>query len=360
MPPEAAEGSADDALRVAQPTDQSGAGNNASASQDEDLSTEAWDRAEAPSDDAERNEPGGGGEDTETAAEGSDRIRRDQGEDGLVEIEHEGVKVRVPPAMKDAFMRYGDYNAGKAEINKARDELATLRTQIEESRAALPEEHRKVAFLERDVAQANAALDQPLDNRGMTLRSIDWAAWRNNIASLPDDAPEVVTFKQYRRAYDDALQSAQDGQRALDAAKSDLTAKEEARLAEQRTKADEALAAARQETGAFLKAQGWDEQRFADTASWAVQEYGLGPDELSQVTDPRTWMMADRLRLADLEVAKLRKALGQKETADANLKAQQSRPAETPKGNAQPARVRDDLGTKEWMRRRNAQVAKRA
>lgn len=286
-------------------------------------------------------------------AEGAAGKRKDVAEDGLVEFELNGKTYKLAPEVKDRVMADADYRQKTQALAEQRrafeTEQQTYERQREESRAALPEEYAKVAVVSDAVTRAERDVAE--------FEKIDWSTWRAQTAHLADDDPNKAQYKQYRAAYDAAREGLTDAQRALTTAREDLSAKEQDRQAKQQETHEGALAKARQETGAALKAEGWNEQRFADVASFAVTEFGVRPEELATAVDPRTWKMADEVMRSRQTIAKLEATLKQTKTADANLKAQESRPAEKATGNAQPLRARDDNSTETWMARREREVA---
>lgn len=323
---------------------------------DEDLSTDHIDRVEAEDENQAAKKSriaaeGGDGPEGE-GAEGAATVSK--ADDGTVEVEApDGSKVKVPAALKDDFLRHADYTRKTQELSvRTRDldtQVQTFQQQREESLAALPEEYSAVAV---NTASMNNAQTEVTE-----YEKIDWATWRAQTAALADDDPNKIEYKRYRAGYDAARENLADAQRALGSAKQALTTKEQARLDEQAKGRETAIATARQETGKVLTSEGWDQQRFADTASYAVTELGYSPDELVEAIDPRAWRMADKLRSLSAENAKLKASQKQTATALSNVKAQESRPVEPAKGNAQPTRPRDDNSTEAWMDRRNRQVA---
>lgn len=345
---------------AAEDTSASGVATEAPAAHeiDTDIDTDHLDRVEAEDENeaaakARKMAEGDGDPADGATAEGK---RKDVGDDGLVDVELDGETYKLPPKIKDRVMADLDYRQKTTALAEARrafeTEAQTARQQQEDSRAALPEEYAKVAVVNHTVTQAQAEVAE--------FEKIDWATWRAQTQGLAEDDPNKVEYKRYRTAYDGARENLADAQRALGSAKEALTAKEQARLDEQAKGRETALATARQETGRTLTAEGWDQQRFADTASFAVTELGYRPEELAEAIDPRAWRMADMLRSQKAEIAKLKTAQKQTATAQDNLKAQASRPAEPARGNAQPTRPRDDNSTETWMDKRNRQVEARA
>lgn len=295
-------------------------------------------------------------DDSEKPADGeiAEKVPVDPVADDTVEVEAaDGTKVKVPAKLKDDFLRHADYTRKTQEAAAERRTLETERQtweqQREESRAALPEEYAKVAIADHGLSTAQAEVAE--------FEKIDWATWRAQTLALPADDPNRERYVQYRAAYDAARETLTDAQRQLAAVKDELSAKEQTRLNEQTTARDTALSTARQQTGEALKAQGWDEQRFAKVAAFAVSELGYSAEELMTATDPRPWKSTFEIVNLREENAKLRSQVQKTKTAETNLKAQESRPAEAAKGNAQPTRPRDDNSTPTWMEKRNRDVA---
>jgi hypothetical protein len=169
-----------------------GQGDNAPS---DDIDTEAFDRAPAPDDDAS---------DTETAqaaegGEGGDEPDKPEpvaDAEEFLEVEHGGKKLRIPKDAEPLILMQRDYTQKTTEVAEQRraleEEKTTWESQREESRAALPEEHARVAVLGHSLA----AVDKQLE----TFKAIDWDAWRNQVSGLPEDDPGRVKYEQYRDA----------------------------------------------------------------------------------------------------------------------------------------------------------------
>ena len=336
-----------------------GQGDNAPS---DDISTEAFDRAPAPDDEADDTEAPPSGEDEGEAGDDKDKPAEDDGE----EVEYEGQKYKVPAALKDALLRQSDYSRKTQDLAKERQILAEERTtwesQREQSRAALPEEHAQVAVLQHQLAD----IDRQLDRNGKGLGGVDWDTFRDNVAGLPADDPERLRYARLRDAYMALRDSRIDLGDKLGAATKDLQTKEEARLSEQQEKATASLRQAQQETGQVLKAEveGWNADAAAKVIEFAGTHLGIAPEEMSEAVDPRLWKALHGYRTALAKIATLEKAQKQQTTATNHAKAQESKPAATPRGNGGNARDPstprgDGLSTDEWMRRRAAQVAKK-
>ncbi len=341
-----------------------GPGNSA---QTDDIDTEAFDRVEVPEDDEPPADATGDG----TEGEGDDDPDKPKAateDDDHVEIERDGQKYRVPKALKDDLLRHADYTQKTQDLAKERQNLAeektTWESQREESRAALPEEHKRVALLEHRLSETDAEMDRPLDRSGTTLRNIDWDAFRRQVDGLPADDPGRATYATLRDRFMALRDSRIDLTDKLGEAKTDLQTKEEARLSEHREKASAALRQAQQETGRVLAAEvkGWNAETAAKTIEFANDHLGITPEEMGAATDPRLWKLVHWRMTAEAEIASLKKALKQQATADSHGKAQGTTPAATTRGGGStprdPSTPRGDaLGTETWMERRRKQLA---
>jgi hypothetical protein len=101
-------------------------------------------------------------------------------------------------------------------------------------------------------------------------------------------------------------------------------------------------------TGQTLRQEidGWSPEVAAKLVDYA-QAFGIRPEELAQTADPRLWKLLHKGWQADAAAG------------DGRAQAPPMRPAVTVAGGgARGAGVRDELGTKEWMRRRNEQLAR--
>jgi hypothetical protein len=340
-----------------QPAD-AGVGGQGQAPSD-DIDTEAFDRAPAPEDDDEPEVL----EDESGESETEDKPAAD---DDSEEIEHDGQKLRIPKAVKPLLMLQADYTRKTQEVAAERRSLAEQaqawdaeRTQQTESLAALRAEHTKVAVLEQAQEAARQRLDRQVDRTGLKLSEVNWPAFRAQANADPELAAD---YKALWAEYEAATQDLTHYERQLGQAKTDLQTKEDARLAEHRTKAEAELRQARQETGRALAAEvkGWNAEAAKQTIEFANDHLGITPEEMADATDPRVWKALHGLRTAQAEIETLRKALKQQQTAGKHEKDQAVTPAEKPKGSGgaprDPATSRGDgLSTDEWKRRRLAQ-----
>lgn len=335
---------ADDTSRV---DSAAGVATEASAPAD-DIDTEAFDRMEAPEDDDAIPEDGDG--------DGEPSDKPASGEDDSIEVEVGGQKLRVPKAVEPLLLMQSDYTrktqALAEESRKVTEQAATLeaqRAQQAESLKAFRDEHMTIAQGEAALRQLDTQL---ADYRKLTPQ--DWATLRSQ---------DPANYQHHSDNYEFLRRTRTSTEDALDAARKDLTTKETKLSESQQAARTAQLAKAWEETHGALQREvkDWTPQRFQATAKFAVDQLGYKPEELREATDPRAWKMATMIMDRDAEIAKLKTQVKQQTTAQNNAKAQTVTPAaERPRGSSQPRGVTDTLSTEEWVRRREAQVARRA
>lgn len=235
------------------------------------------------------------------------------------EIEHEGQFYKIPAALKGAFLMNADYT-------RKTQELAEHRRTLEQGR----QEFLRQAEAAQASLQDRAQL-QILDHQ---LEVFAGADWEGLAAEQPERAQALWTQFQETRAVREQYVYALQRQ------------EEQVQLARQRQVADEMARA-----GAVLsrEIEGWSPEVANKLVEYAGA-FGVTLDELREVADPRLWKVLHRAYVGDL----LQK---QQSTARNVAQAQSVRPAVLVSGGAPSAgAVRDELGTNEWMRRRNEQA----
>jgi len=310
---------------------------------DDDISTEAWDRAPDPDEAAESATATDSASDTVAGGEGADSVSGEAGQDtgddtdaeDLIEFDAgDGQSYRIPKALQGHLLRQDDYTRKTQEVARERESLAAERTALSERQAAaeaLLEQKAEVKMLEARVAG--------FDN-------IDW------------DTLEAEEPERAQRLWRQAEQT----RRALEAAKTDLKAKTDERLEAQRKEAEDAAATRRKETGKVLAREidGWGPEAAANAIEYGLERLGMTPEEFKAGPSVATWKAIDRAMKAEAKAAKLEAELKKAQTAGKHLGDQQVKPATTTTAAAPVVGVRDEVSTKEWMRRRNAQLASRA
>ncbi|MEW5685791.1 MAG: hypothetical protein AB1942_12810 [Pseudomonadota bacterium] len=254
---------------------------------------------------------------------GGDAVRLDEdafaGDHGLepvadlFELEVDGETHALPASLRGAFLRRADYT-------RKTQELAEHRRAVEAERRALAD-HRRGLDDEAGDRATLVALDRHLD----AFEGVDWEALA---AEEPRRARALWASyeetQELRERFAYAL-SHHDHRRALEATRESA----------------EAMAA----TGARLREEieGWSPEVAAKLVEYG-QAFGVTMEELAEMADPRLWKLLHKAWRAD-----------QNEAGDAAV----VRPAVVVGGGSGGgASVRDELGTREWMRRRGEQLAR--
>lgn len=254
------------------------------------------------------------GEDDLARAEDLDR----EDEDGpdTFDLELDGEVHTLPAALKGAFLRQADYT-------RKTQELAEHRRAVEAERADLAQAAQAHAGATQDRIRL-AALDHQLEE----FQGLDWELFSRH----DPQAAQVLHG---------ALQRLSRAREQLAYAVSHHASRAELQAAR-----DEAAAMAATGQRLSQDIEGWSPDVAAKLVEYA-QAYGVTLDELRQSADPRLWKLLHRAWRAD-----------QAEQRDAQAQAQTVRPAVVVSGGgAGGSGVRDELATKEWMRRRNAQMS---
>lgn len=332
---EATTPAADGDTRAVQP---SGVADEATAHGDtSDIGTEAYDREPEPEDGEPPANPDAAPAADGEGKEGEPKPEGDpDAEEELVEVEYaDGKKAKIPKELHRGFLREADY---------------TRKTQaLSQKSQALEAEHaarlERVAITESLVEERANVL--ALEQRAKYFDNIDWQA-------LADEDAENGTNRSVK-----LWAQRDEAHRAVAEAKAALQTKESERLEAQRQAEDQAAATRRKETGATLaREDGWTKETFGEVIDFGMKTLGYEPEEMADF-DARAWRGLRRLQAAEAEVAKLRSDLNKAKTAQQVLGDQVTRPAETPAARAKPVGVKDNLDTKDWMARRNADVARR-
>lgn len=241
-------------------------------------------------------------------------------EDETADIVKDGKTYKVPAALKDEILMHADYT-------RKTQELAETRKQIEATLAQV----RQVTQAEQQAAIAIGTIDAQIAD----FNTIDWDAWEETDPLAAQRAwRQFGQLKESRGAAVNQYQQAQQ-QRTL------TQQQETARLIEQ---GQRDLAA---------KIPEWGPEKAAALQTHAHKAYGFKPEELNGITDPR---MIEVLN----DAYQFRQA-SQKQQAVKKVEAQQSvKPAARIATGKAPTRGLDDrMSTEEWVKARNAQLAKR-
>jgi hypothetical protein len=237
----------------------------------------------------------------------------------LVEIEHDGRLYQVPAALKGAFLMNADYT-------RKTQELAEQRRQLEAARRTWE-------------AQSGGAREMMRDE--MRLAQID-----ETLAEF-----ETVDWELYAEQDPEAARSLWAQFQSLAEGRERLAFMVERRGAEQQSRAERELAERLAETGRVLSQEidGWSPEVAMKLVEYA-QAFGVTLEEMREVADPRLWRILHRAHQGEEQARR-------DATARTVEQTQAVRPALQVSGAAAGGGgVRDELGTAEWMKRRNAQM----
>jgi hypothetical protein len=242
--------------------------------------------------------------------------------DGSFELEHQGQVYQLPNALKGGFLRQADYT-------RKTQELAAHRRSLIAAHQAVTRHAQAAQGALSDQAHL-AALNQSL----RTFGAIDW---RTLAQQNPQRAQVLWARFQQTKALRDRYAAAVSHYGAQAA----MTA---GRQAAQRMA----------QTGAVLQRQipGWSPELAGKLVDYA-RGHGVTLEEMRAADDPRVWKIIHCAYQGDC--ANQRDGM-----ARTVAQAQVVRPAIVVAGAAATGGgVRDELGTKEWMKRRNDLLRKK-
>ena len=247
-----------------------------------------------------------------------DRMPEPAGEEPeTFEVELDGAVHTLPAALKGAVLRQADYT-------RKTQELAGHRRTLDVDRQALAERVSAHEGASQDRLRL-AALDQQIEG----FEGVDWEGYAQED---PEGARSAwAAFQRLGQSREQLAYAVghHEERGALQAAR----------------KAAEAMA----QTGRTLsqEIEGWSPEVAGKLVDYA-QAFGVTLEELREMADPRLWKLLHKAWRAD-----------QASEAGARESVQAVRPAVSVSGGgAGGGGVRDELGTGEWMRRRNEQMAR--
>jgi len=241
--------------------------------------------------------------------------------DDMVQVEHEGQIYAIPVALKDSFLTNADHER-KAQ------ELAAHARDLDARRRGVAQEV--------ELAEQGLADRAQLHVLDLQLAAYDDVDWRSLAEGDPQRAE--LLWRQFQ---------------LTQAARADLAQAVAQRHDQRRLDAERKRAAQLAEAGQVLtrEIEGWSPDVARKLVEYAAA-FGVTIDELREVADHRLWRILHRAFQGD-EQSKRQAA------SQSAAQAQAVRPAVMVAGAAAASGgVRDELGTGEWMRRRNSQLAR--
>lgn len=235
------------------------------------------------------------------------------------------LKLKLPKSQAEklrlAAMRQADYTRKTQELSEARKAFEAERQSTA---------HADEAEL---AARANVAL---IDRQLQNYAKVDWNAFNDT-----DPFEAQKAFQNYQLLKDHKANA----QTFLEQAKAQRTERQQSEIAT-------AVQAGAAELARDIP--GWSPDLAAKLQDFGAKEFGLSRDDFDNVTDPRAVKLLHAAYQWQQHQTKAKKT-------QAIQKQQEVTPAATVSRAKAPATGLDDrLSTDEWLRRRNAQLAKRA
>ncbi len=254
--------------------------------------------------------------DLEGVNEGEGEGEGDQAEPELLDIEYEGKTYKLPPELKDALLRQSDYT-------RKTQEAAELRKAAESRQAEVDKAYQT----SQEVLEARAAI--------MNYENVNWQQLETE-----DPMAAMSHWRQYQQLQQQRGQVAQ----YLDKTQAELSEKvaqdTDKRLRETREFAEKEI-------------KGWSPELDRKITEFATKDLGFTLDNLRAQYTPRVYRTLYLAHLGHLAL--------QKQTAAPKPPAPAAQPLNkvTARANPPTAGLDDRLSADEWLKRRNAQIAKR-
>lgn len=248
-----------------------------------------------------------------------------EGEEAELEVEEidweDGQKYAIPKALKPALMKEADY---RQKTMKLADERRALETEKEAERTFIQSHARELGQLAQ------------IEDRIAAYKNVDWATWR---AQDPESA----------RLGRDELADLRDAHQELSGKIG------EAKKAETE-KTQKAVAERLQATADFARTNitGWTPEMDTQMTNYVVREFDLKPDELLGIVNPKTYRMLHRLWTLDQSSRRQPPA----QSRQTEAAAVPVTPVARGRAAAQPSALSDKAPTGDWIKARQAQLAK--
>jgi len=242
-----------------------------------------------------------------------------EAEEDLEEIERDGKTYKIPVALKPELMMQADYTRKTQELAAERKAIAEQRSMVEQASEAVLNAYAAVRGIEQQLSN---------------YQKVDWDRWADDDPFEAQKAFQKFQILKDQRGHAAATLSRSKQERDLQ--KQQDSAK---RMEEGRAELEQAI-------------PGWSTGTAAKLADFAGKQFGLTPDELDDIHDPRIVRV--------LYAAFQHQETSQKAAAaNKHLKAQQVQPAPKVAAGAPPKAKADDRASIDaWMQQRNKQVGR--
>ena len=258
-----------------------------------------------------------------------------QPEDDTEEVDWDGAKYRVPKPLKDALLRQADYT-------RKTQELAEQRRTVEQHFTALTQQ----AELQQATLEHRVNL-RTVEQQLQQFQNTDWQAYAQAYGA-DATASAMASWQQYRDAKAEL-------EGAIAKTETDFRQISERSTANAIAQAEQVLS---------REIQGWSPQLVTTLAGYAAENFGITPQELRDsvinpdgTADTRTFKVLARLHAAETELAKLKAQTTKAQQAAKQASVTPAKAVGQRAGGYKPG-LDDSLPADEWLRRRNAQLAK--
>lgn len=243
----------------------------------------------------------------------------EESEVSLIDVEYEGQQYQVPPELKDALMRERDYTKKTTELSEVRQTFESEKRAFQELQNASAEHFGMAAEI--------AAIDRQLGQ----FSQVDWNA-------IYDSDP--VEAMKLDRQYRGLAEARQQAETRLNQAKQQAFTVQQQQLAKAREQCRQTVA---------KEIPGWSPELDMKLSEYA-ESNGYSKEKQARITNPNDVKILHKAMLYD--------QLQEKRAAKPAPKP--VKPASKVKGKQPAAKDPEKMGTEEWVRWREAQLAKKS
>lgn len=244
-------------------------------------------------------------------------------EEELEDAEYDGKSYRLPKGLKDALLRQEDYTRKTQTVAEERRALEQQRARVAQQAQASEQE--------LDARVAVRAIDKQI----AAYENVDWRAWQQQDPSAASAGMMELNQLREQKARGEHFIQHHEQRRTAEAAR-DF----EERIAETKTFAAKEI-------------KGWTPDLDKQITNFAVAELGITPEFLRESINPLLYKTLHRAFVGDQAMKRAASVKAKPQTPPA--KATTTVKA---KNGAPPSGLDDRLSADEWLKRRNAQVAK--
>jgi chaperonin cofactor prefoldin len=241
----------------------------------------------------------------------------------LADVEYEGKAYKLPPELKDALLRTADYTRKTQEVAEQRKAIEARQAEVQAAYQT-----------SQEVIEARAVAHH-IDSQLKQYENVNWQALENE-----DPMAAMSHWRQFQQLQQQRGQVAQ----YLDKTQNDLS-----------EKAKQATADRLRETRAFAEKElkGWTPELDNKITEFATKDLGFTVDSLRDQYTPQVYRTLYLAHIGHLAL--------QKQTAAPKPSAPAAQPLTkvTTRANPPPSGLDDRLSGDEWLKRRQAQLAKK-